>query len=314
MSRSSPRELVCIGCYLRQDQAEERALVILALKRPYWILEEDGVYCLYVDGADAAEATAELEIFENERNADLQRERAEYYRERDEASRPKPPILSLFVYIWVLCLFYGLQTMRGEPWIDRGIANSAAILHGQVWRTVTALTLHADLGHLFANVTAGLVFAWALLPLIGTGWTWLGILWSGALGNALNALAHGDSHLSLGASTAVFGGLGLLVGCQIAGILRPAKGVPRVPWRWRDIGFPLAAGFALLAYLGVGDGTATTNVDVLAHGFGMLAGLLSGFILGWAHLLQKTTPRAQKRLALAALLVPVLAWICALAF
>ena len=42
----SPRELVQIGCFLRQDQADERGLVILALERPYWIVEEDGLYGL----------------------------------------------------------------------------------------------------------------------------------------------------------------------------------------------------------------------------------------------------------------------------
>ncbi|MDD5350165.1 MAG: rhomboid family intramembrane serine protease [Chthoniobacteraceae bacterium] len=309
MTRSS-RELVRIGCYLRQDQADERGLVILALERPYWILEEDGLYGLYVDAADAEAASGELEKFEQERAADLQRAREAALQDRPAGKRRETPLFSLFVYVWTLCLFYGVQATQGAPWTDRGIADSAAILHGQLWRIVTALTLHADLGHLFANLTVGLVFAWALLPLLGSGWTWLGLVWSGALGNALNAVVHGGSHLSLGASTGVFGGLGLLVAYQIAAILRPGAGAARAAWRWRDIGIPLAAGFALLAYLGVGDGNG--NIDVLAHGFGMAAGLATGFLLGWTRLPQKTTPRVQTLLALAALLLPALAWLWAL--
>ena len=305
-----PRELVQIGCYLRQDQADERGLVILALERPYWILEEDGLYSLYVDGADAEEGRAELEKFEAERAEELQRTRAALRQNTPSVAAKKTPLFSLFVYIWAMCLFYGLQVARGPEWTARGIADSNAILHGELWRTVTALTLHADLGHLFANIAVGLVFAWALLPLLGSGWTWMGLVWSGAVGNALNAAVHrGGSHLSLGASTGVFGGLGLLVGWQIAAVLRPATGALQPPWRLRDIALPLAAGLALLAYLGVGNGT--DNVDILAHGLGMAAGLVTGFLMAWARLPEKTPQRLQKPLACAALLLPVLAWLWA---
>ncbi|MEI8234853.1 MAG: rhomboid family intramembrane serine protease [Verrucomicrobiota bacterium] len=306
-----PRELVQIGCYLRQDQADERGLVILALERPYWILDEDGLYGLYVEGADVEAASAELEKFEAERAAELQRERAAFLDSPPSGPTRKTPPFSLFVFVWTLCLFYGLQATQGAAWTDRGLADSVAILHGQLWRTVTALTLHADLGHLFANLGAGLVFAWALLPLLGSGWTWLGLVWCGVAGNALNALAHrGESHLSLGASTGVFGGLGLLVGWQIAAVLRPSAGETRRPWRLRDIALPFAAGLALLAYLGVGDGNG--NVDILAHGLGMAAGLVTGFLLAWTRLPEKTSRLLQKLLACAALLLPMLAWLWAL--
>ena len=147
-----PRELVQIGCYLRQDQADERGLVILALERPYWILDEDGLYGLYVEGADVEAASAELEKFEAERAAELHRERAAFLDSPPSGPTRKTPPFSLFVFVWTLCLFYGLQATQGAAWTDRGLADSAAILHGQLWRTVTALTLHADLGHLFANL------------------------------------------------------------------------------------------------------------------------------------------------------------------
>ena len=305
----SPRELVQVGCYLRQDQAEERGLVVLALERPYWILEEDGLYALYVDGADAATVTAELEKFEAERDVDLRRAREAYFNERPVEPPRKTPLFSLFIYVWMLCFFYGLQTMQGAAWTERGLADSRAILHGEIWRTVTALTLHADLGHLFANITVGIVFAWALLPVLGTGWTWMSMIGCGAVGNALNALIYkGGSHLSLGASTAVFAGLGILVGWQIAVLLRPSANT--ATWRWRDILLPFGAGLALLAYLGVGG--EHSNVDIFAHAFGMAVGVGCGFLLSWTHLPEKTSSRVQHLLAALALLTPTLAWLWAL--
>ena len=296
-------ELVQVGCYLRQNQAEERGLVILAMRRPYWILEDEGLYCLYVEGGDAETVTRELENFETEKSAELAAL-------REAEAEPVPGMgkanpFSLHAFVWAMLVTFAVQTLAGEAWVTRGEADARAILGGELWRTVTALTLHADFGHLAANIGCGLVFAWSLLPLLGTGWTWMGILASGAAGNLLNALAHrGGEHLSIGASTAVFGGLGLLVGYQIAATLK-RRGKHR--WRSREVLLPFAAGLALLAFLGVGDGT-TERVDILAHGLGMLSGLGIGAGLGWARLPERTTPRVQKALAIGALVVPVVAW------
>src|SRR5205809_421801 len=90
---------------------------------------------------------------------------------------------------------YWIKRERGE----RGSAEESAILHGQWWRTVTALTLHADASHLAANLATGLLFAAFVIPRLGAGFTWLAILLSGALGNALNAWGYrGESHDSIG--------------------------------------------------------------------------------------------------------------------
>lgn len=312
MPPQPPRELVQIGCYLRQDQAEERGLVVLALQRPYWILEDEGLYCLYVEGRDAGMLTLELEKFEAERDAERELQHEALWQAPQSNSAPKTSLFSLYVFTWAMILFFALQMDQGPGWTTLGEADANAILRGEIWRTLTALTLHADLGHLFANLATGLVFAWALLPLLGSGWTWLGLVLSGAAGNALNAWSHrGAEHLSIGASTAVFGGVGLLVGYQIvAALLRHRNSRRRRPLRLREILLPLAAGLALLAYLGVGDGTG--NVDILAHGFGMFSGLLLGCLASGARLPEKTPARVQKALAAIALLLPALAWLWAL--
>jgi rhomboid protease GluP len=88
--------------------------------------------------------------------------------------------------------FFAVTGPRGpNVWFDQGSASARLILSGEVWRTVTALTLHADLAHVLSNALACLVFvtavAWWLGPGVGT---WL-VLLAGAGGNALTALAHG---------------------------------------------------------------------------------------------------------------------------
>ena len=311
MPAKTPRDLAQIGSYLRQDQAEERGLVVLALGFPYWVLEQEGLFGLYVAAQDAEPATRELEKFEAERAAD--RALA-----REALAHPPPPAplrkkakpFSLFVFTWTMCLFFAIQRDQGSRWIDLGASDADAIFHGEIWRTFTALTLHADLGHLFANLATGLLFAWALLPLFGSGWTWMGIVLSGALGNLLNAVLHsGGEHRSIGASTAVFGGLGMLVGWQIVAALRHQHEHRDHPWRFRGIAFPIAAGLALLAFLGVG--SESEHIDIMAHGLGLLSGLLLGLLAAWARLPEKTQPPVQRLLALAALLLPALAWLLA---
>lgn len=297
-----------VGRFRRRAMAEERALVILALELPYWILREEGRYLLLVRERDFPTATAELARYEAER-----REARHHRREL-----LPPPIFapgqrttfSLFFYGWVMVTCFLLQSRAPEAWIERGVAGSQEILAGEWWRTLTALTLHGDFGHWVANLLVGLLFAAALLPWIGSGWTWFGAVMAGALGNGLNALGFRHlPHHSIGASTAVFGVLGILVGWQVVALLRHSR--HDHPFRLRLLLTPIAAGLALLAYLGTGDETAS-RVDLTAHLFGMLAGCGIGAVLAWTHLPQKTPPWGQKILALLALLLPSLAWWLAL--
>ena len=311
MKPGPPRELVQIGSYLRQDQAEEHGLVVLALGFDYWVLEEEGLHNLYVEALNAGPAALELEQFEDERAAERELARQALAHKPPPAPlQQKTSPLSLFVFVWTMCIFFAIQRDQGSRWIELGAADSEDILHGEFWRTITALTLHDGLRHLCANLATGLVFAWALLPLFGSGWTWMGIILSGALGNALNAALHsGGEHRSIGASTAVFGGLGLLVGWQIVAAMHRRHERRAHPGYLRGIIFPIGAGLALLAFLGVGNGN--DRVDVLAHGAGLFCGTLLGVLAAWTRLPEKTPVRVQQLLALAALLLPALAWLLA---
>ena len=87
---------------------------------------------------------------------------------------------------------------------------SGLIQAGQWWRAVTALTLHVDHGHLLGNLLAGIVIGIVAAQLLGQGLAWLAILLAGALGNLIAALLRGPDYGAIGASTAVFGALGIV--------------------------------------------------------------------------------------------------------
>src|SRR5439155_3421706 len=110
--------------------------------------------------------------------------------------------------------FYAFTGPRaaGISWFERGSASAARILGGEVWRTITALTLHADLAHVLGNAVACLVLIPPVCHALGPGIGLWVLLMSGAIGNALTALVYGASHDSVGASTLTFGAIGVLAG------------------------------------------------------------------------------------------------------
>jgi rhomboid protease GluP len=242
--------------------AREAALALAARGLLYEIDPVGKGWVLLVEEHATEEALRELNSLEPAGPAELPAE-----------APPLEPIraASLIVPALVMSAFFQVQMWLGERWTEAGLADGQAMLgKGEWWRAITALTLHGDLGHFLANLLTGLMFAVFLQAELGGGVTWLLVIASGALGNAVNAWGYrGQPHFSLGASTAVFGALGLLVAAELHARWRS----PFTRHRWSLI-VPLGAGLGLLAYLGVGDGH--DRVDFMAHGWGFLSGLLIG--------------------------------------
>ena len=115
----------------------------------------------------------------------------------------------------LLILAFFSVTVLSNPtmsWFVRGSADADKMLNGEFWRVVTALTLHADVAHALSNAFALALFLGAVSSVLGTGLGSALVLRAGAGGNLVNALLHGSPHVSVGASTAVFGAVGVLGG------------------------------------------------------------------------------------------------------
>jgi len=173
-----------------------------------------------------------------------------------------------------LLLIFFFVTGPRDPavgWFERGSADAERILAGELWRSVTALSLHVDIGHALANALFGALFLGAVCSALGAGVGCTLALLAGAGGNLLNAVFQGADHVSVGASTAVFGAVGLLSGLAVA---RWRRQRPSRRHAW----VPVGAGLAILAMLG----TAGTRVDLWAHLFGLLVGAGLGIPVGFA--------------------------------
>lgn len=275
--------------------ANQHALVLVAAGIQCQLIRRPNEVALLVGAGHAAYAIAEL---------------AAYDREQRTSAPPRltlPPLrtgLSGLLAAWCALVFVDSAANNqafGFDWQLGGEAVAGAIVGGEWWRTVTALSLHADIGHLLSNLAAGSILAIFLAQVLGSGVTWLAILASGALGNGINALIEPPSHTAIGASTAVFGAIGILA------LLAVRYQMPlrrRGFRRWA----PIAAGVMLLAFLGVqGD-----NIDVGAHVFGFLAGCLLGVGLSFTGPLYARNAQVQVAAGAAAAILFVGAWMLAL--
>jgi membrane associated rhomboid family serine protease len=197
-----------------------------------------------------------------------ERENPPRLRERDDPIEP-PNLVAGASIAGILLLFFFVTTIEPPTakWFDRGSADAGRILLGEVWRTVTALSLHANLAHVLSNAIGITIFIAALSSSLGPGIASALVLLAGAGGNLANAFIHGSNHVSIGASTAVFGAVGMLGGL---GLARRNRKKPPKRRAWVSV----AAALALLAMLGTGG----ERVDVLAHLFGFLFGGVFGLL------------------------------------
>jgi membrane associated rhomboid family serine protease len=185
-------------------------------------------------------------------------------------------------------------------WFERGSADVHKILNGELWRTVTALTLHADVAHALSNAVAIVLFLGLLSSFLGAGVAAALILLAGALGNFANAFLHSPPHVAIGASTSVFGAVGVLGGLGV--VMRRRRTLS-----WRRAWLPVGASLALLGMLGTGG----ERVDVWAH----LLGLLVGGVLGMLIAIVTSRPPGlgmQRACGAAAAAVLIYCWTLAL--
>lgn len=165
-----------------------------------------------------------------------------------------------------LALVYGLSGpwQRESLWFRLGAGDGQAILlHGELYRLITALTLHADIVHLLSNCLLGAVLLHYLLELTGNGIGLMLMLLTAACANAINVWVHGPDHHFVGFSTALFSAIGMLCTLDHGTGRRPSL---------RGLFMPIMAGLALLAVLGA-EGERT---DLGSHLFGLLCGLACG--------------------------------------
>lgn len=284
--------LTAIGPVMPERKIREWALVLQSSELWHVVQYTPAGWVLLVRDEDYDTAATSIDRYEAE-NRD--------WPPRRPRERPRhPPSIVAGVAFTALALFFFLVTgpaSGGGRLFQRGASVADLVIGPEPWRAITALTLHADSAHVIGNVISGTVFASAVQRRLGPGGTALAVVASGAIGNVANALWHqslGQHHASIGASTAVFGAIGLLAATQL--MLDRAHD--------RDSGekrhliqlvAPLVGGLALLGALG-----ASPRADLGAHAFGLLSGAAIGLVAGLSLRKHPTRSRPLVQVAMGA--------------
>ena len=288
------------GSSLSERRVRLWALVLDARDVPCRIEPGENGWRLLVPTDSLATACNELRLFEEENR---------YWPPLPPPPRPLAEntlatlsvLILLAVFHNIIQLDTALPGLSPPPdWAGLGSAQAGKILDGQWWRLITALTLHSDGLHLISNLAIGGVFILLLCSELGSGLAWGLLLVSGALGNLANACLQAPSHNSVGASTLVFGAVGILAAISAVRYRQQLR---------RRRALPVAAALALLALLG----TEGKNTDLGAHLFGFGFGI--GLGLATESLVARygrPGPVANAILALLCALVVLASWWAAL--
>ena len=300
MTTAPDIDIATAGLFFPEDgeRLHRWRLALQSAKIPYTVEWDEGTPVLVVPSEYTEAARSELASYDYN-NIDWPPEPLEKPEEQPKA-KPLATIASLEAALASLVVLTGIHirsTLSGEAWKAGGLWNAEKIRAGEIWRIVTALTLHGDEAHLASN----LFWITALLAVIGVdlggGLAAFFMLLAGISSN-LAMLLLGAEHSSLGASTMVFALVGLLCTLRTADAIRKRRlhggnFVSLLPW------LPLFTGVAVFAFYGTAPGS-----DVLAHLCGLVCGLLWGLT---ALPCKKTASRNWLQLAAGLLAIGVVA-------
>ncbi len=240
---------------------------------------------------NAAEAAAVAALLPDRKDADLVA--AEDFKSRLDslpgAGRPWSSVTNLVIATNVLT-FVAMAGLLGAGWFEVtdlmpyircGANNGAATTDGEWWRLVTSLFLHFGLLHLLFNLWALFQVGHLVEKLLGRAAYVLVYLGSGVIGSLASIVWHGDRLWSAGASGAIFGVYGALLGY----LWREKRGMPRTLFS------PMLKSTVVFAGYNLAYGATHPGIDNVAH----LGGLLGGIAIGWLVAIP-IDPQARARL------------------
>lgn len=174
-------------------------------------------------------------------------------------------VMALNVGIWLAQGDYALSP-DPETLVEHGALWRPLVWKGEVWRLFTAMFLHIGPIHLFWNVYAGFGWCGAVERQVGSGRFLLAYVATGLAASATSVLGHAVP--AAGASGALFGVVGVAIFSLYhrLGNLRAFFANPATRVMLINIGIWFLIGATVL------------RMDNYAHGGGLAAGLLFGWL------------------------------------
>ncbi len=245
--------------FKRKEKFEEILLLLSAMRINFQVKVEKSIKLIIVSPENRKDALTQILLYRKE-NKKIQEEKIE-----------EP--FNYIAYYSIILIFFGLYAFQMFERVfysyfnllNLGALDVEKVRNGEFYRLVTALTLHSDFVHIVSNALFGGFIFYFLFKKAGTGIGWFMVLISGISGNILSSIIEPSGFVSIGSSTACFGGLGILTSLRIFDKELFSLNNPFIPF---------LASLAILGLFGTSYGS-----DIFGHLFGFLAGIIIGFIL-----------------------------------
>lgn len=185
--------------------------------------------------------------------------------------KPRPGFVVTPIIIDMNVIIFFLMVIAGLGFNEINAANLLALggnyrpytMGGQWWRLLTSIFLHGGIAHVGMNMVFLLVIGLFLEPMIGSGRYLVAYLFTGIAAGVGSMLWY--SAVSVGASGAIFGLIGVLISMLIS---------PIINWSATKIVIGIVAVFVVYYYLyGFASG-----IDNVAHIVGLISGVFIGYL------------------------------------
>jgi rhomboid protease GluP len=177
-------------------------------------------------------------------------------------------LLAINIAIFGWMVFHGVSPLVPDALEEWGANKAQLTLHGEPWRLVSSMFVHAGLIHLGFNMYFLMMVGRLVERLYGHLGFALLYAFAGMLGSMASALVHPDGS-SVGASGALFGALGALG----AFLLRRRKLLPG------EVLKRMRVAVITTVLLNIGLGLSIPGIDNAAHVGGLVGGFVAGLVL-----------------------------------
>jgi rhomboid protease GluP len=176
-----------------------------------------------------------------------------------------PVLMGTNILVFLLMVVSGVNIMNptGQDLVNWGANFTPFTYGGQPWRLLTACFLHIGLIHIVVNMMSLRVLGSQIEPLLGTSRFAVGYVATGLTGSLVSLWWHSKGVISAGASGAIFGLEGILVGLLLTNLFDVAARKALLKNSLYVVGINLLIG-------------AGIGADNAAHLGGFLGGLLVG--------------------------------------
>lgn len=175
-------------------------------------------------------------------------------------------LINANLIVFILLVFSGINIISATPkeLLDLGANRRYEVLNGETWRLFTSMFLHGGLMHILMNLFGIGATCASIEPLLGRTRTIIAYVLSG-IGASLVSIYWHENTISVGASGAIFGMMGVMIALLLTK---------------KDGGFGGAYSIILGLYGGVSLLFGLLGgIDNAAHIGGLLTGIVVGLVL-----------------------------------